>query len=226
MHIVCRRYCFRSCRTLIRFSLVVLACNSMPASRAKRSRSPNPADASKQRTAVLRELLRGAWSSAIHQHISIGNDACVEFNEEEGRSPVTLLSPVENDVHAIELNGWRANGVRVGASAITWHKDKDPNSPLLWTRVSPQSVCSQDDIEKDINEVETLFGGMLAKLRKKAAADVVPLCKICLANPIGFTMLGCGHVLCGECGKTQFELGKPCFMCKTPFAGKQALFFS
>jgi len=79
---------------------------------------------------------------------------------------------------------------------------------------------------KKLNGGGVELGGSSSNLATCGLKDVVPHCKICMVNPIGIAMLGCGHLLCVECGKHQCKEGKQCFFCKVPYAGKQPIFFS
>ncbi|CAD7934431.1 unnamed protein product [Amoebophrya sp. A120] len=168
---------------------------------------------------------------------------------------IQLENPGNHDFDEADniAHRWMANGVTATTKEILWHnkKPKDgAHSPITWTRifVPPREVAAADSvcekIEKaqqetartfeklraDIEEAEKRSKTAYEKLRSDVSgnllADQVPCCKICMTNPIGVVLLGCGHVLCEECAEQQCTPGKPCFYCKVPYAGRQEMFFS
>ncbi|CAD7934429.1 unnamed protein product [Amoebophrya sp. A120] len=190
------------------------------------------------------ECLNGAWRSNENGSlVHITNGRTVKFSWDAATNEPSILELCSttklaalNTIFSVKLDGgtWTANGVRKDSQAITWHS-KDPThpkTPIIWQRttVPARDAIMAEQVEQTISAAEEKAKQMFESLRRdmqsSLASDVVPTCKICLANPIGVALLGCGHVLCTQCAEEQCRPGKPCFVCKIPYHGRQLLFFS
>ncbi|CAD7934433.1 unnamed protein product [Amoebophrya sp. A120] len=176
-------------------------------------------------------------------------------NNEESRNTVfavQLENPHDLDMDKSDsiMRRWTANGVTASAKEIVWYHEKNPLSPIKWTRISipPRDVAAADSMSDRIDSAEQEATKVFQKLRAdldeaertskyvfdylksevsgNLLADQVPCCKICVTKPIGVVLLGCGHVLCKECAEKQCIPGKLCWFCKVPYAGRQEMFFS
>lgn len=85
-------------------------------------------------------------------------------------------------------------------------------------------------------QIEDHYKGLLALYQKHAALrDAIkilqvgtstsgdPMCGICLAEPVGYVHVPCGHTFCGGCSRRQ---GLSCPICRTTLRERVKLFFS
>ncbi|CAD7930750.1 unnamed protein product [Amoebophrya sp. A25] len=128
---------------------------------------------------------------------------------------ISVVAGKDSDIRAMEMNGWRANGVRKGCHALTWYKESDVDSPIQWKskRVPPRSVQTMDKMMEALTEEQEQMNKQYKKLKKLVrdfcTADTAAPCEVCLDRPAGVALLGCGHVMCEECA----ENWKACFTC-------------